>query len=172
MAAALQLFGTNGYEATTINQIAREAGYSKGLLYNYFDSKEDLLKELIDSLKEGEHDMMDKVVDDDPGVMLENIIRFTFKELSDKMELWKLITSLAIQVERFSFVHELAVNKLNTYLTIFEDLLSRIGVPNAKAEAQMLLAMFDGLGMQKLFVKTDYQLDDFEEFLIDKYCRR
>lgn len=171
MSAALQLFGTNGYEATTISQIAKEAGYSKGLLYNYFDSKEALLKELIASLSKGEHEMMEKIVSDDPGKMLENIIRYTFKEFKNNLELWKLITSLAIQVERFAFIHDLAVNKLNGYLRLFEDLLTRIGIPNPKQEARILAAVFDGVGMQKLFVKEDYELDELEEYLIEKYCR-
>ncbi|MEM8893204.1 MAG: TetR/AcrR family transcriptional regulator [Bacteroidota bacterium] len=172
MAAALQLFGTNGYEATSISQIAKEAGYSKGLLYNYYESKEDLLRQLIDSLREGEQELMAKIVNDDPGIMLENIIRFTFKELRDNLDLWKLITSLAIQVERFSFIHDLAVGKLQGYLVLFEDLLSRIGVPHPKQEAQILAALFDGIGLQKLFVKNDYELDELEDFLVDKYIKR
>lgn len=172
MSAALQLFGTKGYEATTISQIAKEAGYSKGLLYNYYDSKEDLLKELIASLSKGEEEIMKQIVGDNPSVMLENIIRFTFKEFRDNMELWKLITSLAIQVERFAFIHDLAANKLNTYLVLFEQLLTGIGIPHPKQEARILAAVFDGVGMQKLFVKEDYQLDDFEKYLITKYCKQ
>jgi AcrR family transcriptional regulator len=172
MSAALQLFGTKGYEATTISQIAKEAGFSKGLLYNYFDSKEDLLKELVASLSKGEEDIMKQIVSDDPSVMLENIIRFTFKEYRDNMELWRLITSLAIQVERFAFIHDLAVNKLNGYLVLFEQLLTGIGIPHPKEEARILAAVFDGVGWQKLFVKEDYQLDDFEEYLIIKYCSK
>ncbi|MEQ9298314.1 MAG: TetR/AcrR family transcriptional regulator [Cyclobacteriaceae bacterium] len=172
MSAALQLFGTNGYEATTISQIAKAAGYSKGLLYNYFDSKEDLLKELVASLSKGEEELIKQIVNDDPGIMLENIIRYTFKEFRENLELWKLITSLAIQVERFAFIHDLAVNKLNSYLVLFEQLLTGIGIPHPKEEARLLAAAFDGVGMQKLFVKEDYQLDDFEKYLITKYCKQ
>ena len=47
MDAAFLLIARQGYESTSIAQIAREAGVSKGLLYNYFLSKEDLLEKLI-----------------------------------------------------------------------------------------------------------------------------
>lgn len=47
VSAALELFATHGYEATSINMIANKAGISKGLLYTYFESKESLLFELI-----------------------------------------------------------------------------------------------------------------------------
>ena len=40
--AAEKLFLANGYEDTTMNQIATESEFSKGTLYNYFKSKDDL----------------------------------------------------------------------------------------------------------------------------------
>ena len=45
--AALKLFANRGYYNTPISLIARDAGISKGLIYNYFDSKETLLYEII-----------------------------------------------------------------------------------------------------------------------------
>jgi len=39
---AERFFIDQGYELTMVDQIAREAGYTKASLYNYFDSKDDL----------------------------------------------------------------------------------------------------------------------------------
>lgn len=36
---AARIFAAHGYEGASMSQIAREAGVSKGTLYNYFDSK-------------------------------------------------------------------------------------------------------------------------------------
>ena len=47
MDVALEHFANEGYHATTINHIAKHAGISKGLMYNYFESKEALLKAII-----------------------------------------------------------------------------------------------------------------------------
>lgn len=47
MDVALEHFANEGYFSATINHIARHAGISKGLMYNYFDSKEALLKAII-----------------------------------------------------------------------------------------------------------------------------
>ena len=41
--AALRLFADQGFEATTIAQIAREAGVSQRTLFRYFGTKEDLV---------------------------------------------------------------------------------------------------------------------------------
>ena len=46
--AALRLFARYGYAATPVRRIAEEAGVSQGLLYNYFDGKESLLRALFE----------------------------------------------------------------------------------------------------------------------------
>jgi AcrR family transcriptional regulator len=45
--AADQLFFTNGYQATTISDIAKKIGVAQGMLYYYFKSKEELLETLL-----------------------------------------------------------------------------------------------------------------------------
>lgn len=41
--AAVKLFSEDGYYTTTIQQIARQAGISTGLIYQYFHDKDDIL---------------------------------------------------------------------------------------------------------------------------------
>lgn len=45
--AAMKLFARRGYQYTTVAEIAREAGVSKGLVHVYFVSKLDMLLEVI-----------------------------------------------------------------------------------------------------------------------------
>ena len=49
VAAALRLFRENGYEATTMRAIAREADVSTGNAYYYFSSKEELVQQFYAS---------------------------------------------------------------------------------------------------------------------------
>ncbi|MCY1707415.1 TetR/AcrR family transcriptional regulator [Pannonibacter sp. SL95] len=44
---ARRVFRANGFDGTSMDAVAREAGVSKGTLYVYFDSKEALFKALI-----------------------------------------------------------------------------------------------------------------------------
>jgi AcrR family transcriptional regulator len=48
-AAALAAFAENGYAATRVDDVAKRAGVSKGLLYLYFKTKEELFKAVIRS---------------------------------------------------------------------------------------------------------------------------
>ena len=45
--AALRIFASNGFERATIDEIVREAGFSKGAFYVHFESKEDLFWEIF-----------------------------------------------------------------------------------------------------------------------------
>ncbi len=46
--AAGHCFAHHGFAKTTVEEIARAAGISKGLVYSYFDSKESLLEAVLD----------------------------------------------------------------------------------------------------------------------------
>ena len=46
--AGLQVFSRRGYYAASVDEIAAEAGFSKGAVYSNFESKEDLFLALID----------------------------------------------------------------------------------------------------------------------------
>ncbi len=47
LGAALAEFAANGYAATRLDDVARRAGISKGTIYLYFDSKEELFREVV-----------------------------------------------------------------------------------------------------------------------------
>lgn len=49
-AAAFEVFAEKGYAAARVEEVARRAGVSKGLLYRYFDTKEALFKAVIRSV--------------------------------------------------------------------------------------------------------------------------
>ena len=48
--AAFQAFAEKGYAATRVEEVAQRAGVSKGLLYLYFKTKEELFKAVIKSV--------------------------------------------------------------------------------------------------------------------------
>jgi AcrR family transcriptional regulator len=51
IAAARQLFGEQGYAATSVDEIARQAGVTKGALYHHFRDKDDLFRAVVEDVK-------------------------------------------------------------------------------------------------------------------------
>jgi AcrR family transcriptional regulator len=50
LAAARQLFGEKGYAATSIEEIAAQAGVTKGAVYHHFGGKGDLFQDVYEQV--------------------------------------------------------------------------------------------------------------------------
>ena len=98
MDVALEHFAKEGYHKTTINHIARHAGISKGLMYNYFTSKESLLFEIIMRSVNEMYSDFDRNKD---GYLSEEefefFIRRLFNLLKEKKSFWRLLFQLVMQ---------------------------------------------------------------------------
>jgi AcrR family transcriptional regulator len=127
MDAAFKLIAKNGYEATSIAMIAKVAGVSKGLLYNYFEGKEDLVKALvIGAMDEGDN-LLGQLLNSDPRITLRNIFEWFFNELRERPDHWKLMTELTFKIEKFDFVHSIVTSKMDEFVAFIEALLTQIG---------------------------------------------
>ncbi len=61
--AALAAFAEKGYAATRVDDVAKRAGVSKGLLYLYFKTKEELFKAVIRSFVVPRIDALTEIID-------------------------------------------------------------------------------------------------------------
>jgi len=100
MDTALEHFANEGYYTTTINHIAKHAGISKGLMYNYFESKEALLKAIISkSITE----VLNYFDTDGDGYLSEDEFEFFIRKvnvmLKEKRSFWRLFFQLLMQNE-------------------------------------------------------------------------
>jgi AcrR family transcriptional regulator len=98
MDVALEHFANEGYYRTTINHIARHAGMSKGLMYNYFESKEALLEAIIHKSVNEVYKYLD--IDRD-GYLSEDEFEFFVRKinvlLKEKRYFWRLLMQLLMQ---------------------------------------------------------------------------
>lgn len=100
MDVALEHFAGEGYYATTINHIAKHAGISKGLMYNYFESKEALLMAILQRSVMEIYRYFDINKD---GYLSEEEFEFFIRKISvllrEKRNFWKLFFQLVMQKE-------------------------------------------------------------------------
>jgi len=170
MEAAFKLIATNGYESTSIAMIAKAAEVSKGLLYNYFESKEALVKALVVGAMEEGDELIKRLMHAEPKVALKNIFHWFFNEIRERPDHWKLITELTFKIEKFDFVHKIVTSKMTEYVGYIEGLLVKTGHKNANSEARLIAAILDGIGFHALIMLDEYPLVEMEEYLINKYC--
>jgi len=51
LASARSLFGEKGYAATSVDEVVRHAGVTKGALYHHFRDKDDLFRAVVEEVK-------------------------------------------------------------------------------------------------------------------------
>jgi len=170
--ASFQLMAENGYESTTIAEIARKANISKGLVYNYFESKESILRSLVEGAFQEGDQLMGEIMQGDARQSLRNLLNWFFRELRERPDFWKLISSLSLKVERFEFIQTILTTKMNEYVRFLTGLLTEMGIEHPEEEARVIAALMDGIGFHYVIVKKAYPLDTMEHYLIDKYCKK
>ena len=66
---AYGMFITKGYDNTSVDGIIKEAGIAKGTYYHYFESKEQMLEEVIEMMLEAELENAKAIMDSDIGII-------------------------------------------------------------------------------------------------------
>lgn len=169
MATALEEFATHGYENTSISMIAKKAGVSKGLMYNYFKSKEDLLTHIM---MEGIEEMLPLIDPNNDGVLTKEefiyLIDESFRLMKEKITFYRLYFSLMMQPS----VTKLFADKLNEvaapFIKIFVDYFEQKGSKNPMIEAIMVGALLDGIGFNYAFNPDAYPLNEVVELVKEK----
>ncbi len=172
MQAALELFGHSGYHSTSISKIAQEAGISKGLIYNYFESKEDLLKRIVlDAIEKGEH-LMDEAMSrsDDPFKQLQYLLEISVDMVKSNLHYWKLVTSLAFQGDVLTPIEDVLAEKNKVAMELGIDLFRKTGVQDPLKEALMFGAVIDGMLMHYMHLGEEYPLEEMKNYIIEKFC--
>jgi len=120
MNVALEHFAAEGYHNTTINHIAKHAGISKGLMYNYFESKEELLAAIVNrSLSE----IVRYFDPDRDGYLTEDefelFVRKLFKIILEKRTFWRLFYQLLMQKDVRDMFLKSSVGQVDSVMAIY-----------------------------------------------------
>jgi AcrR family transcriptional regulator len=104
--AALELFVRKGYHGTSIEDITRQIGFTKGALYSHFNSKGELFLRLIEEFKTRFLEAMIRQAEEHPGNAVEKLHHifsfnagFAFENQDLVVFLTFLTTELKVDVE-------------------------------------------------------------------------
>ena len=171
MDTALELFAQEGFDVTSISSIAYKAGISKGLLYNYFESKEDLIRSIIFN----GFDRMSRLIDPNKdGVLTRQEMRFFIKEmfsaLKEEPYYWKLYFNLFFQPHVLRKVEKRLAVLIKSYLKMFSEYFATIGSEDPETDAIFFGALLDGIGFQFMVNPKKFPLEKIKNKLLKMYC--
>jgi AcrR family transcriptional regulator len=168
MSTALELFAENGYHATSISQIASKAGISKGLTYNYFSSKQELLEALINHGFESIFSSFDLNKD---GVLTDDefiyFIKHNFQLLRENTQHWKLFFSLMLQpavAETFTKDYS---EKGQPLFNILQNFIESKGSKDPQGDLMVLSVMLEGAFLYCVAAPEVFPMEIMEEKIIN-----
>lgn len=169
--AALKLFAEKGFHSTSISAIAKEAGISKGLLYNYYDSKEDLLSSLIDHAIDDSTEEIEAFINSDIPAhqKIMAITEASVQMVMNDRDHWKLLTALALQPDVISNLKESLDQKKADMIQTATAIFDQMGYAEPTKEAMVYGAILDGMMLHFITFGEEYPILEMKDYLIQKY---
>jgi len=164
---ALDLFARFGYHSTSISQIAKEANMSKGLLYNYYDGKQDLLKDIIMTGFKKLTQLNNNNYETDEDIV--QFIEKTIEEVKASPAYWKLYFSLLLQPSVYESIIKDFTELFNNFFSKIVGYFQKKGVKNPVAEVLLLTASLDGVCMNYVSDTDFFPIDDIKEIYIERF---
>ncbi|MBN2983742.1 MULTISPECIES: TetR/AcrR family transcriptional regulator [Cohnella] len=172
-AAAMEVFLEKGYHSASIEDIAKRAGVSKGLLYNYFQGKEGLLAEIVRI----RIDEIAGVIEaasalSSPEEQLARIVDGALSHIANNPRAYRFILHLQTQPEEDAVVSKYSemlnremAKQFETQSNIFE----QMGAENAKLRSLYFSSALHGV-MLLMTVYPGYPMEKVKEQIIRDFC--
>lgn len=167
LASALKFFVTRGYGATSIDDIARDAGLTKGAVYFYFKGKAALLLDLLSQSSALYEDIFQRMRDSDASAsdQLEMFVEWAARIGAKNNELLLLPILMSLEFQGKDEVVEAALNRLYDR---YHDEMERVVILgqstgefnpalSPREEAAVLVAFTDGMLLE--WIRRSRRLD-------------
>lgn len=167
LSTALELFAENGFHATSISQIAKRAKISKGLIYNYFESKKEILDELIEN---GFNEIYENLDINKDGVLTEEefvfFIKQNFRLVRENLQHWKLFFSLMLQPSIAETFTKDFQEKGSPVFTMLFNFIKSKGSKDPDTDLMAISAMIEGAFLYCVTAPEIFPIDKMEESVI------
>lgn len=183
--AALGVFARNGFERATVDEIVREAGFSKGAFYVHFESKEDLFWEILRERIETQQQALRASIQ--PGLDVGETERRILNTLFDARQNDPLGPAVYYEFVAHAMRKEKVRERLAEFYASWHAFVTetlRLGREagmvrddvDLKLQASALMATFEGAMVQSHLAPPELRLnndiDAFAELLADWVIRR
>jgi AcrR family transcriptional regulator len=154
--AAMTCFARNGYHLTTMDDIAEQLPFSKGLLYYYFKTKRDLFLAILDDWMARAMAEWGKLLRPDAPAadQLSACLTYGMQLLTQSTELSRVDFEFYGELGRDPTISEAYRSQFATFRAAFKTILEtgitrgELRPINTDALAAVLLAIYEGLALQ------------------------
>ena len=170
LAAALEVFAANGYEAASISDITTAAGVSRGLVSYYFATKEQLAAELLDRWLDGIAGIL--TIQGTPDERLAGIIDGALMAAATTLHIQRLAISLMMLPtthDVFARVEQAKSDRLSLVEDAIRDVFAGRGATEPAVEEMLLRATLEGVTVKLAIYRETFPLEAIRRRLYAGY---
>jgi AcrR family transcriptional regulator len=171
--AAARLFAERGFHAASMSAIAREAGVSKGLPYNYFDGKDDILEAIIDRRLDEVLSVIDSIDADAPAAeRLRELVEASLQHARDNVETYRFYISTFLRPQTSPAIHAAASRHADRFAQMDQfviDIFTELGFDEPVTEARFLRATLNGLIQELVMLPEAFDFEAMKRRLLANY---
>lgn len=167
--AAFTLFADRGFARTSVQDIAREAGISKGLIYHYYQSKEQVLQGIFAYLKTEWDAAMGWDKGLPPHQLLKRLLELSLLSITKQPKMMRLLLSLALQPEVIAGLGEGVSAIRDAWMEGLSTTLKALRYEDPDMEAYLLVSMLDGMAIGYLTMGKEYPIQQMRKILFKRY---
>ncbi|MFW9808250.1 MAG: TetR/AcrR family transcriptional regulator [Candidatus Thorarchaeota archaeon] len=174
--AALSLFSKKGYHETSMDDIVKKSGFSKGAIYGYFDSKETLFLELQKKFATINYNQLKTIIDNEPTSMAKlersaDLVFASMCEVSDEM--CRMDLEFQVASSRLPKMRKQHKEQQMAVLKLLEDVINE-GIKSgefrkdvdANSVATILISAIGGLSNLLVTAGFNFQWDNIKRALV------
>ena len=158
--AAFHLFAEEGYHNTSVSKIGLKAEVSKGLLYNYFESKEDLLRGIMADLMQDIIEVFDfeSIEKMDMKIMMD-LVDMSYDIVKKDIPRWKLYVALSAQPEVTPIFQEAMMTPFQNFMNKMVAFFEAYSLPDPQFAVRQLMAMIDGIQLHIMLDPDNFPIE-------------
>jgi AcrR family transcriptional regulator len=175
-AAAMTLFIKKGYHATSIDDVAKQAQISKGLLYNYYKGKEDLLAAMVQVRIEEVKEVMEAATKlATPHEQLRHIVDGALDNVYKRPDVYRFYLNLQTQPEDdrvLASYREQLNEESRRQFEVQCQIFQQLGVKQPRLRSLYFSSALQGAMLMMTTYPEGFPVDEMKEQMIREYCIR
>ncbi|CAI8868603.1 TetR family transcriptional regulator [Brevibacillus sp. IT-7CA2] len=173
-AAAMTLFIKKGYHATSIDDVAKQAQISKGLLYNYYKGKEELLAAMVQVRIEEVKEVMEAATKlATPHEQLRHIVDGALDNVYQRPDVYRFYLNLQTQPEDDRVLASYREQLNEESLRQFEvqcRIFKQLGVKQPRLRSLYFSSALQGAMLMMTTYPEGFPVEEMKEQMIREYC--
>ena len=169
--AALSVFAQDSYNGASMAAVAKKAKVSKGLIYNYFKSKEEILVSLVVDVFDEVMIQLDLNLDqplNKDGFI--KVIEKSVDEVVKNPQRWKLNMSLSFQPDVTPILMEQMMPKIQPFMIAVNNYFISKGHEDPMTMMRYYSAVLDGVQMHILMDPENFPIEKVKKLMIDQFA--